>query len=224
MMIYVAGQLVQPWKNNLKSDHRIGHGSILARNEWSTYKTIVSRSSIIILIVEIAVMIWVIYKFAAAYDSSYVSMGYNLLFGLIISWILIHPIIWVYGFLKWTPLYRFTVYDFGFVYDHKLPGTDFSSNFMQYSNIRSIHFKKYGMRMILVLNTNRQATIDIVDDYKAYITLMMKLKTIFDFNTFPDIQAIIDYKEAQNQEASPESFHNEGLCRRDLETKNIQFA
>ena len=80
------------------------------------------------------------------------------------------------------------------------------------------------MQMILVLNTNRRVLIKIVDDYKAYITLMMKLKTIFNSNTFPDIQAIINYKKANDQEASPESFYNEEMCRRDMVMKNHQFT
>lgn len=223
-MILVADPAGPFQKNARKSDNATGRGNILARDEWSTYKTIVFRSSIILMFFEITFVSWVIYQFAAAYDPDFVGMGYKLLFGLIILWIILHPIIWIFGFSRGTPLYRFTVYDSGFVYEKKLPRTDFRSNYMPYGDIRAIYFKKYGMRMILALDANRQATIDIGDDYKAYITLMMKLKTLFDFNAFPDIQAIIDYKEAQNREASPESFHNEGMCRRELETKNIQFA
>jgi hypothetical protein len=132
------------------------------------------------------------------------------------------------------PHYRFEVYDNGFTYAYKLPGTNFSSNYIPYDKIRSIYFKRYGMRMILVLNTNRHATIEILpyslypfhsnDDYKVYITLMLKFKDLFHFNAFPDIQAIVNYIEALNQEASPESFYNERICNRNLKMANNQFV
>lgn len=224
LMIYVVDLAGRPWKNDRESDDPIGHGDVLARNEWSTLKKMAVWMDIIICIATVAIFIVQTYIFSTPFDFMHPVMEHELLFGFFMFGSFICLTGWIFITIWRIPHYRFTVYANGFTYEYKLPGTDFLSNYMPYSNIHSVYFKKYGMRMVLVLKTDRRATIDISDDYKAYVTLMAKLKNIFHFNTYPDITAIINYKEANDQEASLESFYNERMCRRDLEMKNHQFA
>ena len=233
-MIYVADQAGQPWKNDQKSYNPIVRGEVLARNEWSMLRTILIWVALISLGGAIVYYVIYIYLLSTTFGSTPYVLGQELLIGFFISCFIIIIAIITYTIIWRIPRYRFTVYDNGFTYIFKLPGTDLSSNYMPYTKIRSIYFNKYGLRMILVLNTNRRAMINSInyypfpfllsEDYRTYIILMTKLKNMFQSITFPDIQAIADYMEALDREASPESFYNEGMCRRDLEMKNNQFV
>ena len=233
-MIHVAGLAGHSRKTYSRSKIPIAPGNTLARVEWSKYKAMISWTSLIFAAVEIGFIIIILFFISSLFQQTNRDFGDKSLGGFFMFCLIVIRIGWIYINGWRMPHYRFEVYENGFTYAYKLPGTAFSSNYIPYDDIRSVYFQKYGMRMVLVLDKNRHATIEILPyslfpfhssgDYKVYITLMQKFKTLFHFDAFPDIQAIVNYVEALNQEASPESFYNEAICNRNLKSANHQFV
>lgn len=100
--------------------------------------------------------------------------------------------------------FRYAVYENGFIYIKKISGR--KNKYIDYSEIKSIIFESYGLRLKIILSDGTVFTISNGDGEKPFLLIIQTLIGRFNLQDYPDYSTLQNWDNYKTKEEKKEAL------------------